>query len=287
MHCTRLGLLGALAFLPAFAQVSSVSLSPSTMGSQDTVGSQDTTEQLAPRQFGPIRDNTDHGDGTASSTNWSGYAVLGSDFRWAKGSWIVPTATCTGVTHFQYAAFWVGLDGYSSTTVEQTGTDSDCDLTTPSYYAWYEFYPAASFTIPSVPVKPGDVMSAIVKYEKTTNEFVIEITNETTGKTFTKSKVVPGAVRSSAEWITEAPCCTASGGILPLSDFGTVSFGKDSTSVVDTNDAIDTATTGKIGNFPAVDRILIDKAASSTSPETSKCSALSADGTSFTCTWAK
>ena len=33
-----------------------------------------------------------------------------------------------------------------------------------------------------------------------------------------------GAARSSAEVIVEAPCCTGSGGILPLTDFGTVSL---------------------------------------------------------------
>ena len=33
-----------------------------------------------------------------------------------------------------------------------------------------------------------------------------------------------GAARSSAEVIVEAPCCTNSGGILPLTDFGTVSL---------------------------------------------------------------
>jgi len=32
------------------------------------------------------------------------------------------------------------------------------------------------------------------------------------------------AANSSAEVIAEAPCCTASGGILPLANFGTVSF---------------------------------------------------------------
>jgi hypothetical protein len=31
-------------------------------------------------------------------------------------------------------------------------------------------------------------------------------------------------VRLKAEVITEAPCCTGSGGILPLADFGTVSY---------------------------------------------------------------
>jgi hypothetical protein len=33
---------------------------------------------------------------------------------------------------------------------------------------------------------------------------------------------VSGAARSSAEVIIEAPCCTNSGGILPLADFGTM-----------------------------------------------------------------
>jgi hypothetical protein len=35
---------------------------------------------------------------------------------------------------------------------------------------------------------------------------------------------VSGAPRSSAEVIVEAPCCTNSGGILPLTDFGTINI---------------------------------------------------------------
>jgi hypothetical protein len=34
---------------------------------------------------------------------------------------------------------------------------------------------------------------------------------------------VSGADRSSAEVIIEPPCCTDSGGTLPLTDFGTIS----------------------------------------------------------------
>jgi hypothetical protein len=275
MRFIRFGIVGALAFLPAFAQDSNGLLS------------QDTTGKMLPRHHGLIRDLTDHGDGTATSTNWSGYAALGSSFEWAKGSWIVPTATCTGVKQDQYASFWVGLDGYSSTTVEQTGTDSDCDGATPTYYAWYEFYPKGSFEITSVPIKPGDVISATVSYNSSTEKFVIKITDETTGKSFAKAEAVSGAVRSSAEWITEAPCCTAGGGFLPLSDFGTVSFGKDSTGVAATNWAKDSSTQGAIGSFPAVDVIEINKIASHSSPQTSDCSALSTDQTSFTCTWAQ
>jgi hypothetical protein len=255
MRCTSLGILAALTFLPAFAQVSSESLPPDTRG------------EMIPRYHGPIRDNVDHGNGTSTSSNWSGYAVLGSSFAWAKGSWIVPKATCSGVTRAQYSAFWVGLDGYTSETVEQTGTDSDCDGPTPSYYAWYEFYPKASINIASVPVRPGDAISATVFYDTSIDEFVIRITNETTGTTFQKASAVKGA--------------------LPLSDFGTVSFGKDSTGIAATNWAQDESTEAAIGGFPAVNTIEINKYGTSSSPQTSDCSALSTDKTSFTCTWAK
>ena len=80
--------------------------------------------RIAPHQFGPIKDRVEHLDGTAESSNWSGYAVLGSSFTSAQASWTVPAAVCpTGPgQNVLYAAFWVGLDGYSSSTVEQTGT---------------------------------------------------------------------------------------------------------------------------------------------------------------------
>ena len=271
MRCIRLGILGTLAFLPTLAQVSSPSLS------------QDTTERIARRQFGPIRDKVEHGDGTASSTNWSGYAVLGSSFTSAEGSWMVPTAVCSGLSGNEYAAFWVGLDGYSSGTVEQIGTDSDCDGTTPNYYAWYEFYPEGSREITSVPVSPGNVVSASVVYNG--REFTVTITNTATGKSYTKTSSVKKAARSSAEWIAEAPCCTSGQGILPMSDFGTVYFGKDNTGVNGTNSATDSSTSGPIGNFGSVEQIT--KVASSSSPQTSTCISLSTDGTSFSCAWAK
>src|ERR1035438_4845265 len=137
-------------------------------------------ERIAPRQHRPIKDRVDHGDGTSTSTNWSGYAVTGTSFTSAEGSWIVPTATCTSGT--QYASFWVGIDGYSSSSVEQTGTDSDCSGKTPQYYAWYEFYPNPSFEISSLAIKPGDRMSAKVVYSG--SKFTVTIEDVTTGKSY-------------------------------------------------------------------------------------------------------
>jgi hypothetical protein len=163
----------------------------------------------------------------AESTNWSGYAVTGANdaFTSVSANWTQPTATCTSGgrrSSDQYAAFWVGLDGYSSDSVEQTGSDSDCDGRTPDYYGWYEMYPADPVYYTNT-VKPGDSMSASVTFSGT-DTYTLVLKDSTQGWTQTQKISESGFDRSSAEVITEAPCCTASGGILPLSDFGTINY---------------------------------------------------------------
>jgi hypothetical protein len=268
------GILLALATLPALAQGPSEPVSP-------------TMQVISPRQHAPRRVAGLHPDRVvdnvtvSESTNWSGYAVTGSSFTNAKGSWTIPTVNCTKTPN-TYAAFWVGIDGWTSSTVEQTGTDSDCDGKTPSYYAWYEFYPAGSVLISSVAVSPGNKISAEVVYSGT--EFTITITNETTGKSFSKKGRVSGAARSSAEWIAEAPCCTNAGGILPLADFGTVDFGDDYTGISGTNDATDSSVSGQISAFggDVNEAIMVN---GSTGADEAVPSSLTSDGTSFTVTW--
>lgn len=274
MLSKRLGSLLALAILPALAQV------PNQVPTA-------TGEILAPRQHAPRRaygrvpprviDNVT----VEESTNWSGYAVEGSSFTKALGSWTVPTVNCSATPN-TYSSFWVGIDGWTSNSVEQTGTDSDCDGTSPSYYAWYEFYPNPSILISSVPVSPGNHISASVTYSG--SEFTVTLTNESTGKSYSKSSRVRGAARSSAEWIAEAPCCTNSGGILPLADFGTVDFGQDYTGVSNTNDATDSSVSGAISAFGSnvFESIMVN---GSTGADEAVPSALSSDGTSFTVTW--
>jgi hypothetical protein len=157
---------------------------------------------------------------STTSTNWSGYAATGSTFTSVASSWTEPTGTCSSGD--QYSSFWVGLDGYTSNSVEQTGTDVDCAGRTPQYYAWYEMYPAGSVEINHT-VRPGDKISASVTYTGSSS-FTLEIADSTQNWTYSTSKKLSGAARSSAEVITEAPCCTRSGGILPLADFGKVSY---------------------------------------------------------------
>ena len=160
---------------------------------------------------------------TVTSSNWSGYAATGASgaFTSVSADWVQPAGNCSGGSD-TYAAFWVGLDGYSSSTVEQTGTEVDCVGRTAVYYAWTELYPGASKVI-NATVKAGDQIDASVTY--TGNyQYDLYLHDITQDWTYSTSPQLRGALRSSAEVIAEAPCCTNRGGILPLANFGTVGF---------------------------------------------------------------
>jgi hypothetical protein len=157
-----------------------------------------------------------------TSSNWAGYAATGANgsFTSVSSSWVQPAGHCGGGN--QYAAFWVGLDGYSSSTVEQTGSEVDCVGRTPRYYAWYEMYPGMSVDFTNT-VKAGDHFSGSVSYQGS-SQFQLILKDITQGWTQTINATLTGAARSSAEVIAEAPCCTFRGSTLPLTNFGTVSF---------------------------------------------------------------
>lgn len=211
------------------------------------------------------------------STNWSGYAVTGAkgSVTYAAGSWIVPAISGTCSSTAQYSSFWVGIDGYSSNTVEQTGTDSDCQGGSPTYYAWYEFYPHPSYLVTGMTVSPGDTMSAEVAYAG--GVFTVTINDLTTGASFSTSSRMNSAQRSSAEWIAEAP---SSGGVLPLANFGTAYFGSEYTGVSSTNYATIGGASQPIGSFPAASTWQITMTDSSGNP-ISVPSGLTGSGTSF------
>jgi hypothetical protein len=265
MVFNRFVVMVALATLPALAQVPSAT-------------SPETKAIAALRQNATMRLHAMRADGSVESTNWSGYAVLGSDFTNAKGSWKVTKANCSKSPNSLMAA-WVGIDGYSDSTVEQTGTLVYCDGTKPYYYAWYEFYPLEDIQLISdFKAAPGDVIDASVNYAG--GEFTLSITNETTGKTFSTTGTQT-AKRASAEWIVEAP--TSDGSIVALSDYGTMSFGDDYTDVASTNTASDSKVTGPISDFGKnVKEIVM---VSSTEAKESVPSKLTTDGSSFKATW--
>lgn len=214
-----------------------------------------------------------------TSQNWSGYAVVTNLSHPATnsvtavyGSWVVPTLS--SAPHNTWCSLWVGIDGYSSSTVEQLGTEHDWYNGHQQNYVWFEMYPNYSYEITGFPARPGDLMSASVVYQGN-NVFVLSIANITAGvhttvpTSYTTSRV---AKRSSAEWVMEAPY---SGSILPLSHFGTASFSNCTATINNIH--------GAINNSHWADDMLTMV----TSNHTVKAapSALSSNGQAFTVVW--
>ena len=150
--------------------------------------------------------------------NWSGFAAHGKTYKKISASWVEPTGHCTGSSTF--SSFWVGLDGFASHTVEQTGSEVDCIGGHARYFAWYEMYPAFPVNF-SNPVHPGDHFTGSVTFTGG-GHYTLVLKDTTQGWSHTVHKTLRGAANSSAEVIAEAP--SSSGGILPLTNFGTVHF---------------------------------------------------------------
>jgi hypothetical protein len=257
----------------------------------------------------PVKIHRQRSERQWDSTNWSGYAVTGpkKSVSDAAGSWIVPAANCTGTSEGAtsgYASFWVGIDGWSSNTVEQIGTDSDCVSpqgtgNVPTYYAWFEFYPKPAYYIGNpgngfsgYVVQPGDVMSAEVR-SLAGNLFTVTISDTRSGVeqwTFTTNSFVGGAQKSSAEWIAETPCCQNNGAFLPLTNFGAAYYGDWFTNVANTSFATVRGQTGPIGSFGnSVQEVtLVSEGASGGSPKgtlMAQPSLLTGGGSSFSVNW--
>jgi peptidase A4-like protein len=199
--------------LAAILMCMSLGLATTATGSASTGGGSAAVLKHAPPAFLI---------GHSNSLNWAGYSSFSANgtFTDVKGSWTQPTATCTNKT--TYSSFWVGLDGYNSSSVEQLGTEADCSHGKPVYYAWWEMYPNPSNTIRGFTVTPGLSYTAEVKYNGN-GSFTLSISGG--GQNFSTNQTLNNPSLSSAEWIAEAPSmCAGNCRVLPLTNFGTVNF---------------------------------------------------------------
>lgn len=240
----------------------------------------------------------------ASSSNWAGYAVTPLDattstipptppappvpttptsFTSVSGSWVQPKVSCTK-SKATYAAFWVGLGGFSPTSqaLEQIGTQATCTTTGKVKYSmWYELVPAASVPI-RFKVFPGNAFTASVKIDGT--QVTLAIRNLTRRTNFTKTLFMAEPDLSSAEWIAEAPTgCNASRCVqLPLARFSKLTFTKASATTSDGH----TGTISDVSWSPTV--ISLENSASdplATDTSGALPSPLSTNGASFAVVW--
>ena len=168
-----------------------------------------------------------------TSANWSGYVAATNLAKGAPGSvsdvqgrWTVPAVNCA-LTPDAASAVWVGLDGVTSNTVEQTGIAANCNAGKASYYAWIEIYPLAPRTS-VMTINAGDQISAEVAYLGGV-QYQLSLHDLTTGQGFSVRRLSPGK-RTSAEWVVEAPG-TRSGQVSSLAAFGSVSFTNASATI--------------------------------------------------------
>ena len=155
------------------------------------------------------------------SWNWSGLDdSADGPFSSVTATWTEPPIQPAGAT-FTDAAFWVGLDGDNSDTVEQIGTEGYSEGAV-GYDAWFEMYPAGPVTI-DLSIRPGDVVTGTV-VEMGVATLTLSLVDHTSGKSFqtTQSPTAPPA-RASAEVIAEAPTDDMDD-VVALGGFGLVQF---------------------------------------------------------------
>jgi peptidase A4-like protein/immunoglobulin I-set domain protein len=216
------------------------------------------------------------------SSNWSGYADPSPNYNNVAASWTVAAVTCTSKAA-SYSSAWIGIDGYTTSTVEQDGTEADCLSKTPSYDAWYEMFGDSAvnggdeveLSPTTNPVVPGDVMTASVNLVGTSWTLAIsDASTAHTGWSFTKTITFTGGKSTGAEWIVERPeVCSSTCALTALADYGSITF----------TGASATTSTGSAGSISSQADVELEMVNNST--VLALPTALTDGGSSFTDNW--
>ena len=289
----RLVLIGSIACVPALgtllgvagtatASTAATPATPSSPSAQAATAARNAIKQLVIGEHGNNHAVSGHALAHAarggvsalnqvSSTNWSGYAddsTGGHTYSKVTGNWTEPSASCTAVESL--AAFWVGIDGYTSGSVEQDGTLVECYRSTAYYYSWWEMYPSNAIQVVGSSVRPGDAISTSVT--KSSSSYQLTVTDSThPANSFSTTQSCSSCAASSAEWIAEAP--SGSRGVYPLTNFHSwTASGATVTSG---------STSGVISSFPDDELTMINNSGAVKAQP----GALSGSGNGFTVTW--
>ena len=226
-----------------------------------------------------------NGSVTASqSINWSGYADSESGSKTVSqvsGNWTIPAVQCVPAPYQNQDAFlanWVGIDGYTTQTVEQLGTAAQCFEGVKYYYVWYEMYPSAMVQEGTTACindnvdcpQPGDQISASVTVtpagsgENSYKLTLIDHTRPDESFSVTQQCGTTTCLDASAEWIVERPAAVPPPPalatliqILPMAYFGRTFFSS--------GDVVSGGVASSIGGFqdgPVYDISMVDDTAS-------------------------
>jgi len=212
-----------------------------------------------------------------TSENWAGYFAqntagsVNHTVTSVSGTWVQPAVNCAnGKTAIM--VMWVGIDGATDLTVEQTGSLAQCVAGVASYYVWWELYPKNAIQeIKTITVHAGDTITGSVTYSSATKKFTMEVADG--ASTFSKTATQKGTLRNSAECIVERPGKSATA-LYSLAKFTTASFSSCTATI--------SGSSGAIGTFPQVGSITM--LGNNDKTVIAETSALTSN-TAFTVTW--
>jgi len=174
-----------------------------------------------------------------ASSNWSGYAVVNGPYTAVTGHWTVPTVTRTKSN--TYSAAWIGIGGFNTADLIQTGTEQDFVNGQPEYAAWWTTSDQGYAEQPiDATINAGDQIDAsIVNHGG--DSWTMTLSDG--GKNILNLPLNFTSSESSAEWIMEAP--GIGGRTAPLANYGTNELfdpgtvnGKNSAGFADTDAGI-------------------------------------------------
>lgn len=168
-----------------------------------------TAEQVGPSRPAAAKNGGVTALTLADTPTWSGYADTGKGYGSVSGSWTEPGISCAAGENSE-ASFWVGIDGFNGSTVEQAGTLAECDNGHPFYDSWWEMFPSG-IVIVGQSVAPGDAIHASVTRSGST--YTLSVTDASdSSDSFSVPFTRGGEANATAEWVAE-------GAANQLSDF--------------------------------------------------------------------
>jgi hypothetical protein len=187
------------------------------------------TNQLAARPSAVLNNiDNDH---------WSGVVATGDRYRYhiAEGQWTVPFVGNFRFGEWESTSFWVGIGGYPSSALMQTGTSQlvvpiGANWSLCGYYAWAEYAPAPENGLANFPVIPGYSIFAFVTASFNNNDQAVLTLEEFDASgnlymvtvNFLDKPSGASFDARSVEWIAELPYSTLHP--YALSNYGSVVF---------------------------------------------------------------
>ncbi|KAH8705534.1 putative aspergillopepsin-2 precursor [Talaromyces proteolyticus] len=180
---------------------------------------------------------------TLSFNNWAGAILESSGVTSVVGTFTIPQpqlpSGADSSTSYCGCA-WLGIDGDSDVCPNggllQAGTAWCIQGNTPSFYAWYEWWPAQEMiTFDNFDVTAGDEITVTITATSTSTGYaLLENVSQGTSVRHTWKTESPSLCEATGEWIVEDFSDISSDGstsLAPFANYGQVTFTGNSATV--------------------------------------------------------